>query len=616
MAFNPYFFCDSPLPMELIQKALMELGEMKPTVDELKAKVDKLIADLDGAIKDEVQRVIDEMYESSELAQIIGSVITQSISGKSGELDLQYLGRVIRTAHNFKNYTTSEHDDDWKMLHYNYAQGNVVFNKDNNRYWAVAYVCNNGTVYRYNNACELVIYKLNRATGGYEYLTSFTYADVGHCNGLAYKDGYIYITPNSYQRSDDTTPTGYRAVPTRDVLRVRFNNEILADETEDITLVSVPRLIGYDTHGNEILNYVDGVCFDRNGVGYVFDGLGDVYTFNWNDASAVMVYDNVKGNNSAPTGMQIDDNFIYLMEYGQYKINRYNRLMQTIDWSYNLPIKANCKTYKTGEIEGITVIDGDIYVCSAYDLSQIASCYTMIRFFRQSLSTNQYAPVNVYGWSSLYNTTYQTFYVNGNYPNDYDDITILDGFNDNPFRCLHEAIDYVDGSEWIKRARINVLQSQHCAPVDVITTKPIVISSNKQNPSLIGCLIIRYSPYIQIENIGIRNRVPTLNAPSSVVTNNCFYIVGGNVTLINPYMPVGASSNAANVVNGMYIEDAMVNVVIANDFVGSNVPYQWEEARETAGVTNPKFISAHQCTINSHHIYGTEQDPYTQNIIG
>ena len=625
MAFNPYFYNDSPLPMELIYKALGELDVLNPTVAQLKAQVDKLIADLDDAIKDEVAKVIDEMYESGELSRIIGSLVTQSLNGKSGDIDLQYLGRVIRTAHNFKNYSTSDHDSDWNTLHYDYAQGNVVFDKDNNRYWAVVYVCNNGTVYRYNNSCELVIYKLNRATGGFEYLTHQTYADVGHCNGLGYYDGYIYITPNSYQASDPSSSTGYRGVPTRDILRIAFNNEVLADETDDITLTDVPRLRGYDTYGNEILNYVDGVCFDSDGVGYVFDGLGDVYSFNWRDASAQMVYDNVKGNNSAPAGLQIDDNFLYLMDYDGYRIDRYNKTLGQIDWSYNLPIKANAKTYKTGEIEGITLIDGDIYVCSAYALSMLATCYTMIRFFRQSLSTNKYAPVNIYGWSSLYNTTYQTFYVAGDYPNDYDDITILTGFRTKvddttydytkAFRCLHEAIDYVDGSEWIKRAQIDIHQAQHCAPVEVITTKPLTISSDKKNPALIGCLMARNCPFLQIQNVGIRNRVPTANAPTSVVTKNCFWISGGNVTLINPYMPVGTVSNAVNVVNGMTIQNAMANVIVAGDFVGTNVPHDWETVRSSAGVTNPKFINPSQCTINSHGMYGTKSDPLTSNII-
>lgn len=615
MAFNPFFFNDSPLPLELIHKALTELNTLAPTVDELKAKVDKLIEDLDGAIKDEVQRVINDMYESGELARVIGAVITQSLNGKAGDIDLQYLGRVVRTAHNFKNYSDSNHDSDWSTLHYDFAQGNVVFDKDNNRYWAVAYVCNNHTVHKYNNACELVIYKLNRATGGFEYLTSFTYADVGHCNGLGYNDGYIYISPNSYQRTDSSSATGYRGVPTRDILRIKFDNETLADETDGITLTDVPRVIGYDSGGNEILNYVDGVCFDTDGVGYVFDGLGDVYTFNWDDASTALAFDNVKGDNSAPGGLQIDDNFLYLMEYGQYKINRYNKTLGRIDWSYNLPIKANAKTYKTGEIEAITIINGDMYVCSAYALSMLASCYTMIRFFRQSLGTNHYAPVNIYGWSSLYNSTYQTFYVNGDYPDDHDDIKIVTGFAASPFNCLHEAIDYVDGSEWIKRAQINVEQAQHAAPVEIITTKPVVIRGDKDKPPLVGCFMARNCPYLEVDNIGIRNLVPTSNAPTSIVTDNCYWIVGGNVTLINPYMPVGLPSNSVNVVNGIRIQNAVCNLSIAADFVGSRVPHEWETVRANNGVDNPKFIAPTQCTINSHGVYGTKDDPLTSNII-
>lgn len=88
MAFNPFFFNDSPLPLELIHKALTELNTLAPTVDELKAKVDKLIEDLDGAIKDEVQRVINDMYESGELKNIIENLIDERLSQASAHRNL------------------------------------------------------------------------------------------------------------------------------------------------------------------------------------------------------------------------------------------------------------------------------------------------------------------------------------------------------------------------------------------------------------------------------------------------------------------------------------------------------------------------------------------------
>lgn len=132
MAFNPFFYNDSPLPLELIHKALTELDYINknvlPTVDELKTKVDKLIADLDDAIKDEVQRVINDMYVSGELGQIIGQAIAQSMTGKSGNFDLQHMGYSLHKAHSYAYSTLPDADASltYQEELYNALQGNCV----------------------------------------------------------------------------------------------------------------------------------------------------------------------------------------------------------------------------------------------------------------------------------------------------------------------------------------------------------------------------------------------------------------------------------------------------------------------------------------------------------
>jgi hypothetical protein len=571
-------------------------------------KLQDLFNDLDDTLQKEVVEYIEELYNSGKLTEIIGSAISNSLEGKSGAIDLQHIGRVVHIAHNWQNASdSSSFETTNDVERYNYAQGGVVFDYEGERYWAVAYVCNNGTHFRYNNACYIYIYKFNADNNTMVYVTRKEFANAGHANGMGYMNGYIYITPNSYQVQDISSPTGYSGVLSTDIHRVSFNGTLLGNlETKTVDL----------NYNNA---YIDGVCSDGLKL-YFFDGQGDVFEYDWNTNLALKIYENIKGDNTAYGGMQITDNFIYFADYGNYKIIRFNRNLNTIDWAYNLPVKADNNTYRCGEFENFTIIDGNIYILGCYSLGRSVQPFTMTRFFRQNLSKNNLSSINqLYGWSSPTNTYYQTFYVNGDYYNDTDNPSNPTGIHrDRAFKSLLEAIDFIDSSDWVERGIIKILQSQNTTPTEICTTKPIHISgleyyqSNNEVP-ILGSIYGIFNTLV-IEYIAVRNLIPSGNG---YLTDNCFYFYNCNVSLLNIYLPTGLISNSERVKNGITINRGIVNFLNSTDFEHYVLPSYWETLRSNLGISNPKYINCYDSIVNTHFLYGVQDtnSPLTNCII-
>lgn len=567
-------------------------------------ELEAIMNDVEDVVKEKVIEAIKKLYDSGELGQIIGNIISDSLLSKSGAIDLQFMGRVLRTGHNWKNYSDSNHDNTYDVEHFNYAQGGVVFEQDGYKYWAVAYVCNNGTHFRYSNNVDLVIYKFN-AFDGIDYLTHMTYGNIGHANGVGYCDGYIYISPNS--EAYDTGGSNFAMRLSTKLFRVKFENEVLDNATESWQITDIP-----DWQNN----YVDGICSYDNTL-YFFDGFGDIYSFDWESKTSTLEFNNVYGNNTAPATLSVDENFLYMGDFsgGSARISRYNKAMGCVDWTYQLPDKVNDKMYAIGEIENVTVLNGILYICGCYGLQRIESAYSIVRFYRQSLTTNKFSPVGVLGWSSSYNTYHQTYYVDGNYPSDTDSPKIVTGFSNNPFSCLPEAIEFICHNDWITHAEIHVKQLQHCVPVSIETNKGISIygeyhqAGGANIPSLIGMLWIQNSPFVKIYDIGIRNMLPE-DFPNSTMRQNCFYISGGSVVLTNPYMPTGNISNSVRVKNGIYCAGCFLSLLQASGVAVISTT-DWENARSAEGVTNPAYLSSHECTVNTHGLVNTGG-----NIIG
>lgn len=588
MAFNPYFFCDSPLPMELIQKALKELEYINPTLEEVKNKVDALVADLDGTIKDEVTKVIDNMYESGELGAVIAQAIANSMTGKSGNIDLSHMGYILHKAHSwaFSNLPPVDQAFTIDEEYYNALQGNSVFMINGNLYWACAYVCQNGSHFETNNAIRMYIYTINQ-DGSLSYITDREFGGVGHANGVGYCNGYIYITSNSIAGSGGGLTTN--------VCRISFDGENLGgvwSSTYNKYTVEVKTPTGVEG------DFTDFVC-GFNNVIYFADSNMSIYTFDWESGVATKVYNRINGiEGYTGDGMSVTEDYIYMGASG-YRIKRYNKQLGYVDWVYQLPTKPNNGAFKIGEVEGFTIINGILYLAGGYNLSGLSTkynTYSVTHFYRQNLATNDITVPALINWSNGYVMENSVFTTTGAMPSDRDNprhiANTLDYLNTN---SVQMALDLIESNDYIQRATISIRQRRNTETIDIRTTKPITIDGSYYRTNIekgvspsIGHIYTATNTSLYILNIIINNRLPE-DISNSNATDNCICSIGGIISVLNCAFSTGLITNSANVKYAIKAYHGTLNA--RTDETYSTNPEQWETLRVGLGVTGAKYTA-------------------------
>lgn len=588
MAFNPYFFCDSPLPMELIQKALKELDYINPTLEDVKNKVDALVADLDGTIKDEVSKVINNMYESGELGVVIAQAIANSMTGKSGNIELSHMGYILHKAHSWAFSQLPPVDQAFTIdeEYYNSLQGNSVFMINGNLYWACAYVCQNGSHFETNNAIRMYIYTINQ-DGSLSYITDREFAGVGHANGVGYCNGYIYITSNSL--------AGAGGGLTTNVCRISFDGENLGgvwSATYNKYTVEVKTPTGVEG------DFTDFVC-GFNDVIYFADSNMSIYTFDWDSGVATKVYNRINGiEGYTGDGMSVTEDYIYMGASG-YRIKRYNKQLGYVDWVYQLPIKPNNGAFKIGEVEGFTVINGILYLAGGYNLSGMSTkynTYSVTHFYRQNLATNDIAVPALINWTNGYVMENAIFTTTGAIPSDRDNprhiSNTTDYLNTN---SIQMALDLIESNNYIQRAIVSIRQRRNTETIDIRTTKPITIDGtyyrnnieNGVSPS-IGHIYTVANPSLYILNIIINNRLPE-DISDSNATDNCICSNGGLISVRNCAFSTGLITNSANVKYAIRAYHGTLNARTDESY--STNPEQWESLRVGLGVAGAKYTA-------------------------
>lgn len=599
MAFNPFFYSDSPLPLELIHKALTELDYINknvlPTVDELKTKVDKLIADLDDAIKDEVQRVINDMYDSGELGQIIGQAIAQSMTGKSGNFDLQHMGYILHKAHSWAFSQLPPVDQAFSIdeEYYNALQGNSVFMFNGNLYWACAYVCQNGSHFETNNAIRMYVYTINQ-DGSLSYITDREFAGVGHANGVGYCNGYIYITSNSL--------AGAGGGLTTNVCRISFDGENLGgvwSSSYNKYTVEVKTPTGVEGE------FTDFVCGYNDSI-YFADSNMSIYTFDWGTGLATKVYNRINGiEGYTGDGMSVTEDYIYMGASG-YRIKRFNRNLGYVDWVYQLPTKPNNGSFKIGEVQGFTVINGILYLAGGYNLSGMSTkynTYSVTHFYRQNLARNDIRIPALISWTNGYIMENAVFTTTGAIPSDRDNprhiSNTTDYLNTN---SIQMALDLIESNNYIQRATISIRQRRNTETIDIRTTKPITIDGtyyrnnieNGVSPS-IGHIYTATNTSLYILNIIINNRLPE-DISNSNATDNCICSIGGLISVLNCAFSTGLITNSINVKYAIKAYHGTLNARTDESY--STNPEQWETLRAGLGVTGAKYTAGSDIVRN------------------
>lgn len=387
MAFNPFFFNDSPLPMELIYKALLELGDIKPTVDELKVKVDKLIADLDGAIQEEVQRVIDEMYENGDFENIIDelidnkidSILTTALAPKEFDVDFRREFRVALWTMPY-NATTINNEA------YSFCQGSAYFTRQGVHYYIGAYkVSNNKNLYYKNDNADLRLYAY--IDGGWHFIRNRVYS-VGHANDIRYiphLDQFFVV--HSAEFNGGSTEAGVLKITAIDFeLPVAIESTF----TIDSDLIQPPR------DRITCIDYYDGKYWAFIGSGggspvqiYTFD-LDDNYTIsNFETYDIINIpYTTGTAYTMVVAGACQNDEFIFLGNETPAGIYRYNKRLKRIDCFYNNGHYANMHMWPIGEMEGLSIVDDIIYISTSIHGNQRVNFFDFNQVFSFDYKNN------------------------------------------------------------------------------------------------------------------------------------------------------------------------------------------------------------------------------------
>lgn len=516
MAFNPYFFCDSPLPMELIQKALMELGELKPTVDELKAKVDKLVADLDGAIKDEVQKVIDDMYENGELADIIADIISEHVNSALAPRNF-----TVETARNWRialpsnTYNSTDFDEEL----YSFCQGGCVTKNwynptnPNSRYFIGAFVCSNSSNHKYNDNVDLRVYEWNTHYNTFAFIKhKIVSAQHGNSIAVDIDNGYIYVAP-SIKYNGGTT---------------QVDSNLLFKYDFDLNEIGVTKINALSKCSNvAVYNGDVYVCQDGN-------TLNIKKILEWGSAvngAVVMDFANIETpapHNSTASyslsgcGISITDDFIFIGRTGPNAVYRYNRHSNQIDNMYNIGDFGNGHMYPLGEVENISVVDDIIYIGTCQQSNNLLSYWDYTQMFSFNYINNSECANELY---QSRGNAYRVIHVGDSTSADsvrsaYREFSNPNGLSDNPFALLSEALMYANAQNLYTNIRIKCITRNLIEYLVIDTNKNIVIdgedyyAAHKSLETVnnrwvhIGGLHIDHSN-VSLSIVQIENRTPT-----------------------------------------------------------------------------------------------------------
>lgn len=560
--------------------------------------VDELIlilGDVDKVVKEKVIAAIQYMYDSGELAEIIGEIIANSLQGKNGNIDLAHMGYILHKAHTWGVSELPAVDASLTIEEelYSALQGNCVFLINGNMYWACAYVCQNGSTFQNNNAARIYVYTVNQ-NGSLSYVTDREYAVMGHCNSMTYFNGYLYIAPNSY--------AGSNGGATRDVKRISFDGETLGGEWDTEENAYVPET---KTPEGWIwqTRFSDAICGYEDKL-YICDEFMNLYSYNWTTNQVTLEIERLNGlAGYTGDGFSISDNYIYMGTAG-YRIKRYNRALGYVDWVYQLPVKPNNGAFKIGEVEGFTVVNGVLYLAGFYNLAGVSTkynTYSITHFYRQNLATNDIDIPNFINWSNGYGMEDLVITVTGNLPADNDNSR--NEYLNVP--CVQLALDFIETNDYIQRGTVSVRQYRNLSTIDIRTTKPITIDGtyyrNNINPNVspsIGHVYSKSNTSVYLVNVVINNRLP-LDIHDDQMTRNCISQLGGTLSVHKCAFSTGLITNSINVRFAIEAYRGTVNVKTDDAAYATN-PEQWLQYREDNGVSNPKFIHGNDIVMNQN----------------
>lgn len=191
--FNPFFYNDSPLPMEQILWLFRWIKDHEETInnfDVVAQQIKKTLDDFDDVVVEKTTQAIQQMYDDGTLYNIIGQILTPAINSqlaKSFDIQFKHDARMIKyTGNGWSAFPETGIYDG-----YHNCQGGCTFMHDGVRYYAD--VC--GKTGSAGSNSKLKIYAESNGRIPVKSVTLQTY----HAQAMCYNpdDHCLYITKTS-----------------------------------------------------------------------------------------------------------------------------------------------------------------------------------------------------------------------------------------------------------------------------------------------------------------------------------------------------------------------------------------------------------------------------------
>lgn len=462
-------FSNYELLLALLNK-VNEVIEQCNSYNEIMNEIQKVLDDMDDAIKEEVQKVLEELYESGEFDDILADVLSQyyasATAPKFTNPDTNRLFRICRKAHEFTNV-----DLNTESAHFSFCQGGCMFIREGITYFVGCFVVGaSDSQSRYTDDCDIRIYR--KYSEGWHFV-KHAVKNVFHGNSICYDDvnDLFYIAPsiqyvNEVQRNMNT------------IFALDWNLDF-AWGSGGVSFTELSKISNVCCYNGEVFVCSDGInCSIYKVVSFETPELELYISLDLNDARYTEF---AKTYGLFGCGLCCNDLYFFMGSTIPNAIIRINRTTKAIDWVYNLGEFGNNHEFKYGEFEGISVIGNTVYfntsiqnhnIVHFLDYAQVfAFDYVNNSMIPNKALTNQagsdYIILNVGNPASDVSSDTDAFEISN--PN---------GDSKNWFPTLTEAILYANWQNYYKKVEISIKTRNILEPLCFATDKILFIEGN------------------------------------------------------------------------------------------------------------------------------------------
>lgn len=594
--------------------------------EELAEKLDEALRDLDSFTRAEVKRIIEDMYNTGEIRDIIEDVVNgyldtvfdefDTFPSKTSNLEARRLARFMeRRGDNDHSGTPGRRPYAVQSgTYFSYMGGNYI------AYCLFSY----GT----NNAAALIL----RSATDYSLVGRVKF-DGGHvdCMDFNVNDGYFYIAP----KNKETDVSGQTA-STDEILRIKFSTVVGSNlDSRYNNLNEMPFLEDAVDNGVEVFEisvppndyYADGVGYgsvscpaEECGADEFIAGQYEIiYKYKWKTNNGQPLGDclisdevineletlrNSRGIGWSWANISVTPKYIYYLTYLPSLLIRVRRDVQRVDWFYNIPTRLNDGYYNAGEPEGLKVFpNGDCYMFTLSNLHNGG----------QVIAREQYAMTQVYytnllkstspSYGNIYHNNTTIVHVNSAIPN-YNP----NGGSARPFNNILEAVDWAQSQLQFNNVLIHLHDASNPYYISICSRASITIRSVGSTQAMIGGVTVYGGApvYFQACNFWY-----SLN---DVVTGSAYFVVRDAVVTLRDCTFQAGQGATLGIKTAMYIRGGMVsyNYIVSTALPlpsGAQTSYHDEASWETGD--GWKFIDAGDCIVNAHGLATTNA-----NVLG